>query len=99
MNTLTTRQRKYLKGLAHHLKPVVTIGGKGLTDAVVAELEQGVAHHELMKIKLPAGDKAEREALLQSASEAVNAAPVNLIGRTGVIFRAAKPSRFTLPAE
>jgi RNA-binding protein len=97
MKTLNTRQRKYLKGLAHHLKPVVTIGGKGLTATVVEELETSIAHHELMKIKLPAGSRSERETLLGEACSAVHASAVTLIGRTGVLFRAAPKSRFQLP--
>ena len=97
MDKLTNRQLKYLKGRAHHLKPVVTIGGKGLTDAVVDELETSIAHHELLKVKLPAGDKGERESLLQAACSAIKASPVTLIGRTGVIFRAAPESSFQLP--
>ena len=97
MTTLNIQQRKYLKGLAHHLKPVVTIGANGLSAAVVEEIEQSITHHELMKIKLPAGDKTEREALLNQACESVGAFPVTLIGRTGVMFRAAKKSRFELP--
>ena len=97
MDKLTNRQRKYLKSRAHHLKPVVTIGGMGLTDAVVDEQENSIAHHELLKIKLPAGEKGERESLLQAACSAVKASPVTLIGRTGVIFRAAQESSFQLP--
>ena len=97
MTALNIQQRKYLKGLAHHLKPVVTIGANGLSAAVVEELNLSIAHHELMKIKLPAGDKAEREALLEAACQSVDAFPVTLIGRTGVMFRAAKESRFQLP--
>ena len=98
MSALNVKQRKYLKGLAHHLKPVVTIGANGLTKAVVEEMDQSIAHHELMKIKLPAGEKSEREALLEEACQAVDAAPVTLIGRTGVMFRAAEKSRYQLPA-
>ena len=97
MKTLNARQRKYLKSHAHHMKPVVAIGGKGLTDAVVEELETSIAHHELLKIKLPAGDKTEREALLEAACVAVDASPVTMIGRTGVLFRPATDSRFQLP--
>ena len=97
MITLTSRQRKYLKGRAHHLKPVVTIGGKGLTDPVIEELEASIAHHELLKVKLPAGSKEEREALMRGLCNAVSAAPIALIGRTGVLFRAAPESGFELP--
>lgn len=97
MTALNVKQRKHLKGLAHHLKPVVTIGARGLTAAVIEELDQSIAHHELMKVKLPAGEKAEREALLAAVCEAISAAPVALVGRTGILFRAAEKSGFRLP--
>lgn len=97
MNTLSTQQRKYLKGLAHTLKPVVTIGSDGLSPGVVEELSRNIAHHELMKIKLPAGDKAGRESMLNAACDAVGAAAVTLIGRTGIMFRAGEKPRIRLP--
>ena len=58
MKTLSVRQRKYLKGRAHSLKPVVTVGPGGLSPGVVEELARNIAHHELMKIKLPAGGES-----------------------------------------
>ena len=61
MKTLSVRQRKYLKGRAHSLKPVVTVGPGGLSPGVVEELARNIAHHELMKIKLPAGGKRNEE--------------------------------------
>jgi len=94
---LSIQQRKYLKGLAHDRKPLVTIGQNGLTEAVIAELEQTLAHHELIKIKLPAGDKAIRVEMLEIICKKLKASMVNLIGRTGVIFRQAEKSRITLP--
>lgn len=97
MKSINSHQRKYLKGQAHTLNPVVTIGQNGLTDAVVAEVNQAVDHHELIKIKLPAGDKASRMAQLESAGKQVDAIVVTLIGRIGIIFKQAETSRFTLP--
>ena len=97
MNTLSAQQRKYLKGLAHSLKPVVTIGPGGLSPGVVAELDRNIARHELMKIKLPAGEKAGRRAMLDAACDAVGASAVTLIGRTGILYRAAENARIRLP--
>jgi len=96
--TLTGKQKNYLRGIAHNLNPVVMIGGKGLTDAVMNEIELALDQHELIKIKLPSNEKAEKVALLaritgQSASE-----PVQLIGRVGVVFRARKEPKITLPS-
>ncbi len=49
---LSTKQKQHLKGLAHSLKPVVLMGANGLTEAVLAEIEIALNHHELIKVKL-----------------------------------------------
>ncbi|STW81867.1 RNA-binding protein YhbY [Klebsiella pneumoniae] len=48
---LSTKQKQHLKGLAHPLKPVVMLGNNGLTEGVLAEIEQALGHHELIKVK------------------------------------------------
>ncbi len=50
--TLNKKQIQYLKSLAHHLNPVVMIGNNGLTEGVLAEIEQSLSYHELIKIKI-----------------------------------------------
>lgn len=94
---LNQTQRKYLKALAHNKNPVVSIGNKGLTEAVTGEIKVALDHHELIKIKLPAGEKAMRNEMLERICVSCNAGMVTLIGRIGVIFKAAKDSRITLP--
>jgi RNA-binding protein len=54
---LSNQQKKYLRGLSHQLHPVVIVGDKGLKETVLAEIENALDHHELIKIRL----KAERE--------------------------------------
>ncbi|MGB5707595.1 MAG: YhbY family RNA-binding protein [Arenicellales bacterium] len=95
---LNNQQRKYLKGLAHNRKPVITVGQNGLTPSLMEELQQTLAHHELIKIKLPAGDKAIRKEMLETICKQTDASLVTLIGRNGVIFLQAKKSRIALPA-
>ena len=46
------KQRRYLKGLAHPLKPVVMVGNAGLSEAVLAEIENALAYHELIKVRV-----------------------------------------------
>jgi len=62
--TLTGKQKNYLRGIAHNLNPVVMIGGKGLTDAVMNEIELALNQHELIKIKLPSNEKSEKVAIV-----------------------------------
>ena len=52
MTILSTKQKQFLKGLAHHLSPVVMLGGNGLTEGVLAEIDNALNHHELIKVKI-----------------------------------------------
>jgi RNA-binding protein len=95
---LTGKQKNYLRGLAHSLSPIVTIGNKGLTAPVLAEIEAALDNHELLKIKLPSYDKSDKVALIASITASTNAEPVQLIGRVGVIYRAASTPKLVLPS-
>jgi putative YhbY family RNA-binding protein len=87
MIELSPAQRKALKARAHSLHPVVLIGGKGLTDAVLREIETNLKSHELIKVKVASDARDEREACLARICEALQAAPVQHIGKTLVIYR------------
>jgi len=96
--TLTGKQKNYLRGVAHNKNPIVTIGGKGLTDAVMNEVELALNQHELLKIKLPTNSKAEKVALLAQITSKSDSEPVQLIGRVAVIYRASDEQKITLPS-
>ena len=96
--TLTGKQKNYLRGIAHNLNPVVMIGGKGLTEAVMNEIEIALDQHELIKIKMPTNSKTEKVALLARITGQSSSEPVQLIGRVGVIYRAGDESKITLPS-
>lgn len=95
--SLTGKQKNYLRGLAHSINPIITIGNNGLTDAVFKELEIALAHHELLKIKLPAGEKSERTSLVATICAKTNSTPVQMIGRIGVIYRESEEQKITIP--
>ncbi len=96
--TLTGKQKNYLRGIAHQLNPVVMIGAKGLTETVMSEIELALEKHELIKIKLPSNEKAEKVALLAKITGKSESEPVQLIGRVGVIYRAADEPKIMLPS-
>ena len=94
--SLNTHQLKFLKAQAHSLKPVVLLGNDGLSDSVIKEIDSSIEHHELIKIKVNAGDDRKEQA--QMAADKVNAQLVSLVGRVAVLFRQNKDgSRFILP--
>ena len=95
--TLSGKQKNYLRGIAHNKNPVVSIGGKGLTDAVMNEIELALEKHELVKIKLPSNSKSEKVALMALITSKSDSEPVQLIGRVGVIYRPAQEPTLMLP--
>ncbi len=81
-------QRKYLKGLAHRLKPVVLIGQGGLTAAVLGAIDAALNDHELIKIKFnDVRDKEEKAENTAAIEKQTNAAWVGSIGHTVIFYR------------
>lgn len=94
---LTEKQKRHLRGLAHQRKPVVIIGDKGLTPAVMRETDLSLGHHELLKVRINAGDRDQRQAILAELCEATGAAVVQTIGHVAVLYRAAERPHIQLP--
>lgn len=84
---LTPKERQALKAQAHKLEPVVTIGGKGLTDAVIREIDFALKSHELLKIRAAAMDRHERAEAFSALCERTGAEPVQHVGKVFVIYR------------
>ncbi|MFT7289224.1 MAG: RNA-binding protein [Halieaceae bacterium] len=80
----STRQ---LRAIGHHLKPVVTIAGNGLTETVSAELERALTDHELIKVKLAVGSREIRDTLIEQILEERSATLVQRVGNTALLLR------------
>ena len=87
---LASAQRRYLRALAHALKPVILVGAKGVTPALLGELEAALELHELIKLKIAAGDREERDAWLDGIVKATHVALVQRVGNVATVFRARK---------
>jgi putative YhbY family RNA-binding protein len=87
METLAPAQRRALRAKAHHLHPVVSIGQHGLTPAVLHELDVNLLAHELIKVRVFSDQRDEREAMLQRICAALDATPVQHIGKLRVLWR------------
>jgi RNA-binding protein len=94
---LNDKQKRYLKGLAHPLKPVVLIGNKGLTDTVVNEINNALEQHELIKVRVSGQERADRVVMLNEISAKTNSDLVMVIGHIGGYYRKAKEPKITLP--
>jgi RNA-binding protein len=88
MTELKGFQKKYLRGLAHDLKPIVQIGKEGLAPGVVKAVSAGLNDHELIKVKFVDGkEKEQKEAITAELTAKTGAAEVGRIGHTLILFR------------
>ena len=88
--SLSPAQRREYRAIAHHLKPVVTLGDKGLNEGVQEELDRALNDHELIKVKVAAGEKETRNEQVEELCKVTGAELVQVIGRVAVILRRTK---------
>ena len=84
---LSNPQKRYLRGLAHDLKPVLLVGAKGITDNLVAEAGIALEHHELIKVRFSAEDRELRDEWIAELATRADAALVTRIGNVAVFYR------------
>ena len=94
---LSEAHRRHLRKLAHHLKPVVIIGNAGLTENVLTEIDAALAHHELIKVKINATDKKERQSFIDKICEHTAADWILSIGHIAAFYRPAEKPKIILP--
>ncbi|NHI00346.1 ribosome assembly RNA-binding protein YhbY [Oceanimonas pelagia] len=95
--TLNNKQRQYLKGLAHSLKPVVLLGQHGLTEGVLAEIDLALNHHELIKVKVAAEDRDVKKLIMDAIVRETGAVKVQTIGHILTIYRQSEQRKIILP--
>lgn len=101
--TLSPQNIRALRAAAHKLKPVVLLGKGGVSDAVLAEINVALDHHELIKVKVRAEDRDDRKMLITEIVEKTAAELVQTIGTIAVLYRQApdnvkkKPARAAAP--
>ena len=84
---LSEHQKKFLRGLGHDLKPLVMVGDAGLSDAVRAEYESTLSHHELIKVRVRVGDRDARDKIIKKLCEDSSALLIQRIGNVALLFR------------
>ncbi|KTD28110.1 MULTISPECIES: ribosome assembly RNA-binding protein YhbY [Legionella] len=84
---MNTTFKQALKAKAHHLKPVILLGAKGLTPAVIEETNIALTTHELIKVKINGVEKAERQIIASELCAQLHAELVQLIGNTAILYR------------
>lgn len=97
--TLSTKQKQFLKGLAHHLNPVVMLGGNGLTEGVLAEIDNALSHHELIKVKVAGADRETKQLIIDAILRETQSAAVQTIGHILVLYRPSEEQKISLPKK
>jgi RNA-binding protein len=84
---LSGAQRKYLRGMAHYLKPVVQMGKNGLTDTVVESIDKALSDHELIKVRIAAPADGGKRELADEIAARTRSAWVGLVGFIVILYR------------
>lgn len=94
---LTNNQKKYLRGIAHNINPMIIIGANGITENLMKELEGTLEHHEILKIKMASADHDDRKQIVDYILEQTGALLVQTIGKICVIYRQSDDTELPLP--
>lgn len=91
--SMSSARRRELKAQAHALQPVLQTGANGVTDAVIAEAEIAIEHHELIKLRLAGADRQQRSEMAACLAEKLHAEIVGQIGMVVILYRESRKNR------
>ncbi|RLR17599.1 ribosome assembly RNA-binding protein YhbY [Sodalis-like symbiont of Bactericera trigonica] len=94
---LNNKQKQHLNGLAYSLKPVLMPGNNGVTEGVLAEIEQVLEHNELIKVKIAAEERETKTMIADAIVRESGASKVQVISNILVLYRPATERKITLP--
>ena len=86
--SLSNKQKKYLRSLAHEKNPIILIGQHGLSKAVIEELLTTLNHHELLKIRIKTQNKTDKKEIIDKILVLTNTACVQVVGGILVLYKA-----------
>lgn len=84
---LSEAQKKHLRGIGHHLQPVIIVGDAGVSDSLLKEFDSTIDHHELIKVKVRAGDREQRDAMIGDLCDRGSAQLVARVGNVALLYR------------
>jgi RNA-binding protein len=95
--SLTGKQARFLRGLGHHLQPVVMIGKEEVNNAVVAATDEALTCHELIKVRIQDGCISDRKTVAAALAEATGADVAQILGRIILLYRVSDEKKIKLP--
>ena len=84
---LSEAQKKHLRGLGHALKPLIMVGDAGVSGSLYTEFESTLTHHELIKVRVRAGDRGARDEIIRSLCDRSGATLVQRVGNMALLYR------------
>jgi RNA-binding protein len=94
---LTGKQKRYLRGVGHHLKPVIMVGKGEITEALTAETIEALAAHELIKVKILESCLLDRNEAATELAASSGAEVAQVLGRTILLYKQGKEPKIELP--
>jgi len=85
--TLNTQMRKSLRGVAHHLDPIISVSARGITDGIIDETERALSDHELIKVKVFSSERSSRVEVASALADATSSIVLQQIGKVAVLYR------------
>ena len=96
---LTGKQKRYLRGLGHSLKPVITVGKGEISDALLRETDEALAVHELIKVKILESCLLGRDEVAAELAAACKSDIAQILGRTILLYKRSLEPKIELPQE
>jgi RNA-binding protein len=84
---MSESHKKFLRGRGHSLQPVITVGDAGLSEALLKEFESTIRHHELIKVRVRAPQRSERDKLIDDLCVRGSACLISRIGNVALLYR------------
>lgn len=84
---LSESNKRFLRGRGHALKPVIMVGDAGLSESLLAEYESTLDHHELIKVRVRAGDREVRDDIIKDLCSRSAAVLIQRIGNVALLYR------------
>ncbi|HLV30071.1 MAG TPA: ribosome assembly RNA-binding protein YhbY [Chitinispirillaceae bacterium] len=97
--SITSKQKQYLKGLGHGIKPVIQVGKEGISEKVLSSISKALDDHELIKVTILENSDLDRKEASQIISENTNSELVQVLGRKFLLYKKNKENpKITLPS-
>ena len=94
---LTGKQARFLRGLGHHLKPVVMIGKDEVNQSIIAAVDEALTIHELIKVKLQEGCAGDRKDVAAELAKATDSSVAQILGKMFLLYRESEDKKIKLP--